>query len=172
MTVFRTRVIYPLCLLFQSFAVALSSTWAFFIYVFIKGFFRDDFHLNDDWPSIPGFFIIGYFAVRFVNVAFDLRYGIIMTDDAILLKDYLFWGKKDITEQIKGYSDSFYGYKNDINCLVIYLKDNSHINLPRYMYFNYSLIQPALQNKGIHYLGEETFKDKWLIKRVYRYDNL
>ena len=89
---------------------------------------------------------------------------------SIILKDYLTWTENDITTKIKGYSSSYYGYKNDIKCLIIYLKDKRHINMPRYMYFNYRDIEPALQQLNLPFLGNELFVGKYVISRAYQFD--
>ena len=92
-----------------------------------------------------------------------------------LLSNRLFVIKKisdldDITNQIKGYSSSFYGHKNDIKCIIIYLQNKKHINLPRYLYWNYSKIEPALNLREIPFLGNELFYSKNIIFRAYRFD--
>ncbi|WP_348082397.1 hypothetical protein [Mucilaginibacter sp.] len=116
--------------------------------------------------------MFGYFTAQFNQIVVTLRFGIVITEKEIILKDYLIWRETNITTQIKGYSSSYYGYKNDIKCLIIYLKDNRHINMPRYMYFNYKDIEPAFQQLKLPFLGNELFVGKYIISRAYRFDDV
>ncbi|MGF7074492.1 hypothetical protein [Mucilaginibacter sp. 3215] len=131
---------------------------------------QDEGLLTGAGIMLAGLLMFGYFSAQSIETISTIRYGIIITENKIILKDYMFWQNQDITNQIKGYSSSFYGHKNDIKCIIIYLQNKKHINLPRYLYWNYSKIEPALNLREIPFLGNELFYSKNIIFRAYRFD--
>ncbi|WPU98822.1 hypothetical protein SNE26_22670 [Mucilaginibacter sp. cycad4] len=169
MPTFKTKFNYPL----YFFLLIISLIFCLFLLAFLLSvpqIVQEQGILEGTGIIIAGLFMLGYFCAQIVQIISTIRYGIIIADNEIILKDYLFWQRQHITNQIKGYSSSFYGYKNDIKCIIIYLDNKKHINLPHYLYWNYSEIEPALNIQKITFLGTELFKSNNIIFRAYHYD--
>jgi len=134
-------------------------------------FFKEGFHIDNLGMAAAALLLFGYPAAQIVYITLTLRYGIKIIDKSIVLKDFLFWRERNITGKIRGYSSSFAGNYHDIKCIIIYLEDGRHINLPRYMYLNYMDIEPALKQYGLTFLGTEPYTCKYIVARGYAYDN-
>lgn len=173
MVVFKTRFIYPLYFLLLVIALLSSIFFVIYLYIIIRdAALNQGFSAEDFWYGVLGMFMFGYVAAQFDQIVITLRYGIIITETDIILKDYLFWRERNITRLVKGYSSSYYGYQNDIKCLIIYLEGKRHINMPRYCYLNYSEIEPALIEKKVPFLGNELFVGKYIISRGYQFNDV
>ena len=172
MIVFKTRFIYPVYLFLLVIALLLTIVFLFFLFFIIRTLINEAFSW-DNWGALLVFlYIFGYLTAQCDQIVIALRYGIIITETDIILKDYLFWSERNITMEVRGYSSSYYGYQNDIKCLIIYLEGKRHINMPRYCYLNYSEIESALVEKKVPFLGNELFVGKYVISRGYQFNDV
>jgi len=171
MQYFKTRFLYPLYLLLLVLALVASGMFLYLMYILIPIFFTK-FSATDVGMFLCAVFLFGYLALQFDYIAITLRYGFIITDNRISSIDHLLWRRIDITDKIKGYSSSYFGNKNDIPCIIIYLNNKKHINMPRYLFYDFYDIEDALKEFKIPYLGEEPFFNKFVIAREYKFDKV
>ena len=129
---------------------------------------ENGFTLTNVSQILLGILLFGYLSLKFDYNALTFRYGVFIVDESIILREYMFWRTTIITDDIKGYSLSYGNYS--IPCIIIYLGNGKHINLPRYLYLNYNDITDALDNNKIPFLGNEPLLRKYVVARYYKYD--
>ncbi|MFT3934147.1 MAG: hypothetical protein QM726_11065 [Chitinophagaceae bacterium] len=167
---FKTKFVYPIFFFFL-------LMFLFWFCVFLTMVSLGIYHLsigksiNDNLKLLLGvFFLFGFFCLMCGHMTLLLRYGLIMADKKIILINYLFWRRIDITNSIQGYSRTDFGSRGTSKkTLILYLNDGRKINMPKFMYFNFSEIETHFIDNKIKFLGEEPYKWKNLIQRKYQY---
>ena len=130
-----------------------------------------------DWVKIifgipAGLFILGFFVYRFVKLLLTERMNILLENDQLILKDALTSALKNFDKkEIKGFSSSIYQTKIwNFKAIIIYFTNETKIEFPQFLYWNFKEIKSELESNDITYLGEEPYRWKWFDTRYYLFD--
>ena len=161
---FQTQYRYAVLAGYVLMSLICAATLTLFVYWLIK-IIPQQSQRNPLKLYAGGIVVLGYFAVLFAQLGKVLRFGFLIDNQAILLKDYLFNSQADISNDVKGYS------KTNLlkQTIILYLKDGRKINLSRWMISNFNEVEEIFLCCNIPYLGSEVFAWKDIFKRKYKF---
>ena len=170
---FNTRYnyfVFGLRLLFLLFFTGLLLAFVFKVIPFLL---TDKLNWVKIICGIPaGLFILSFFVYRFAKLLLTERMNIFLGSGQMILKDALTSAINDFDKKdIKGFSSSIYQTKIwNFKTIILYFTDETKMEFPQFLYWNFKEIKSALESNNITYLGEEPYRWKWFDTRYYLFD--
>jgi hypothetical protein len=141
-----------------------------FIFIGVPSFWRNNPPIQAIGATILGTALILYILYNFWRSFWMQRFIITIEDKNIYLKDILLRKLILLDNSFKGYSYSSYGDSRavyDFKTLLFYFNDGRIIEFPQFLFTNFKKIHEALLQAKVNFLGNEPYRWKNLISRVY-----
>jgi len=121
---------------------------------------------------LAGLFLAAFFIYRFAKLLLTQRNILTFVDGQLKRSDAIIKKESIINvEDIKGFSLTRYPTRVwNFKEIIIYLNSGEKIELPQFLYWNFSDIKKKLESNGLVFLGGEPFRWRFPDRRYYKFE--
>jgi hypothetical protein len=172
MAVFKSKLVYLIFFIRLIFFLALITSLILLLCIGVPGLWKKYTPVQAAGLAILGIALFMYLLYSFGKSIWMQRFAIIIEDGTVRLKDIILQKSILLDDSFKGYSYSSYGDGRaayNFKTLLFYFNDGQIIEFPEFLFSNFKYISEALINAKVNFLGNEPYRWKNLISRVYHF---
>lgn len=174
MTSFTGRYCYWVLFL-RTMALLLFGCILLFFVVNAGAFLSSSLKPGEKAIRVLGLVVICYSSILlFLSILLVLvrqRFNIFFVNGDLFLQDIFTRKKHDVPfDLVKGFSTTeIVTPFLKSHCVILYLNDGRRVEFPKFLLSNFQELKTALKSAGNAYLGHESYRNDFLVKRKYKY---